>query len=136
MKGNIIVVGGTALLAATSAWAADLAGKWIAHIVDAQGQGGSDITLVLNVVDGKLTGTINNSLAPLEVEIKDGKISGDEISFSVLRYYGGAETTVVWKGRISGDEIKFNRTTQGGDVGIVGGGASGTEIVAMRVKSK
>src|SRR6185295_5791543 len=152
MKSKVFAVGAIVLLTLTFAWAADVAGKWTAHVAGAQGQGDSDITLVRKVVDDKLTGTINNSLAPGDVEIKDGKISGDEIFFSLKRDIGGTETTVLWKGKISGDEIKFTRTTQGaggaaaaggtggaaaGGVGGGGGGARGgaaTEITAKRAK--
>jgi hypothetical protein len=138
MKVPIFAVGAIVLLMLTSAWAADVAGKWNAHVAAAQGQGDSDITLVLKVAGEKLTGTINNTLLPGEVEIQDGKISGDEISFSLKRNIGGADTTVVWKGKISGDEIKFTRTTAGaGDATGAGAGAAAggaTEIIAKRAK--
>ena len=128
MKSRILAAGTIALLFTMSAWAADVAGKWTAHIAGAQGQGDSDITLVLKVADDKLTGTINNSLAPGDVEIQDGKVSGDEVSFSLKRNIGGTDMTVQWKGKISGDEIKFSRTTQGG------AGGPATEITAKRAK--
>ena len=133
MKGKIVSVGAILLLVVASAWAADVSGKWIAHVPAAQGQGDSDITLVFKVVDDKLTGTLNNTLMPGDVEIKDGKVTGDEVSFSLMRNIGGADMTVVWKGKISGDEIKFTRSTQGG-AGGRGGGAGGaaTEITAKR----
>ena len=128
MKSRIPAAVTIALLFITSAWAADVAGKWTAHIPGAQGQGDSDITLVLKVADDKLTGTINNSLAPGDEEIQDGKISGDEVSFSLKRNIGGTDMTVQWKGKISGDEIKFSRTTAGG------AGGPATEITAKRAK--
>lgn len=124
MRGKFIAVGAMVLLALSSAWAADVAGKWVAHVPG--GQGDSEITLVLKADGEKLTGTINNSLQPGDVEISEGKISGDEISFSLMRNIGGNEMKVVWKGKISGDEIKFTRTAQGG------AGGAPTEIVAKR----
>jgi hypothetical protein len=37
-------------------------------------------------MDGeKLTGTLNNSQAPGDVELNEGKVSGDEVSFSLMR---------------------------------------------------
>ena len=128
LRHRIVPAGAIVLLALTSAWAADVAGKWTAHVPAAQGQGESDITLVFNVAGDTLTGTLNNSLVPGDVEIKEGKISGDEVSFSLMRNIGGTEMTVVWKGKISGDEIKFTRTAQGGP------GGAPTEIVAKRAK--
>jgi len=125
MKDKLIAAVIMVLLALTSAWAADVTGKWTAKAPGAQG---ADITFVFKVSDDKLTGTVNNSLSPGEAEIKDGKISGDDVSFSLKRTINGAEATVVWKGKISGDEIKFTRTSQG-----AAGGAA-TEMVARRAK--
>ena len=79
-----------------------------------------------------MTGTLNNSVMPGDVEINDGKITGDEISFSLKRNIGGADMTVVWKGKLDGDEIKFTRSAEGAG-GAAAGGAS-TEIVAKRAK--
>lgn len=128
MRGKIISVGAIVLLALAPAWAADVAGKWVAQVPGAQGQGGAEITLVFKVEGEKLTGTLNNPQAPGDVEINEGKISGDEISFSLMRNIGGTEMKVIWKGKISGDEIKFTRTAQGGP------GGAPTEITAKRGK--
>ena len=126
MTGKFISVVAMVLLALTSAWAADVAGKWVAHVPGAQGQDDSDITFVFKVDGEKLTGTLNNSQAPGDVELNEGKISGDEISFSLIRKIGDNDMKVVWKGKISGDEIKFTRAAQG--VGAA------TEIAAKRGK--
>ena len=128
MTRGIISAGAAFLLTLTSAWAADVTGRWTALVPAAQGQGESTITLVFKVADDKLTGTLNNSLMPGDVEIKDGKVTGDEVSFSLMRNIGGTEMTVVWKGTISGDAITFTRSTQGG------AGGAPTEIVAKRAK--
>lgn len=128
MTRRIISAGAFVLLAVTSAWAADVSGKWTARVPGAQGQPESEITLVFKVADDKLTGTLNNSIAPGDVEIKDGKVTGDEVSFSLMRNIGGTELNVVWKGTVSGDEIKFTRSAQGGP------GGAPTEIVAKRAK--
>jgi hypothetical protein len=129
MTGKIISVCAMVLLALSSASAADVAGKWVAHVAGAQGQGDSEITLVFKVDGERLTGTINNSQQPGDVELSDGKVSGDEISFSLQRKIADNSMKVVWKGKISGDEIKFTRTIEG-----FGGGAPGTEITAKRGK--
>ena len=128
MTRRIISTGAFVVLTVTSAWAADVAGKWTARVPAAQGQAESEITLVFKVADDKLTGTLNNSVMAGDVEIKDGKVTGDEVSFSLMRNIGGTEMTVVWKGKISGDEIKFTRSAQGG------AGGAPTEIIAKRAK--
>jgi hypothetical protein len=125
MRGKIISVCAMVLLALAPAWAADVAGKWIAQVPGPQGN--TEITLVFKVDGEKLTGTLNNPQAPGDVEINEGKISGDEISFSLMRNIGGTDTKVVWKGKISGDEIKFTRTAGGP-------GGAPTEIIAKKAK--
>jgi hypothetical protein len=134
MKGKIISIGAIVLLALASAWAADVSGKWIAHVAGAQGQGDSDITLVFKVDGDTLTGTLNNSLMPGDVAIEEGKISGDDISFSLKRKFGENEMKVVWKGKVVGDEIKFTRGMEGGMAGGAGGGAPAPEIIAKRAQ--
>jgi len=111
--------------------AADVSGKWVAHVPAVQGQGESDITFVFKVDGSNLTGTLNNSQQPGDVEIKEGKVSGDEISFSLTRNIGGTDMKVLWKGTMAGDEIKFTRALEGG-AGPGGGGA--TEMTAKRAK--
>jgi hypothetical protein len=127
MKSKVISICAVVLLAVTSAWAADAAGKWTATVPGAQGE--STITLVLKVEGEKLTGTLNNTQAPGDVQIAEGKVTGDEISFSLMRDIGGTQTKVLWKGKISEDAIKFTRSTQG----AAGPGAA-TEITAKRAK--
>jgi hypothetical protein len=125
MKSKIIAASVMVLFALTSAWAAEVAGKWTAKAPGAQG---ADITFVFKVAEDKLTGTVTNSSQPGDAEIKDGKVTGDEISFSLKRTINGTETTVTWKGKISGDEIKLTRSAQGA------AGGTPTEMVAKRAK--
>ena len=119
-----------------SVWAADITGKWIAQAPGDQGN--VDITLNFKVDQAALTGTVDNPQAG-PVDIKDGKINGDEISFHVVRKFGENEMKIVWKGKISGEEIRFTRTVEGGMTGGAGGAGSGgaaptPEIVAKRAK--
>jgi hypothetical protein len=132
MKGKVFSVGVMVLIAVTAAWAQGVAGKWTAKVPGAQGQGESDVTLVFKVDGSNVTGTLNNSQLPGDVEIKEGKINGDEISFHLMRTIGQAETKVLWKGKIAGDEIKFTRSTDAGAAG--GAGGAPTEITAKRAK--
>jgi len=105
--------------------AADIQGRWIAKVAD-QGQGESAITFVFKVTGETLTGTLNNSQQPGDVELKEGKVSGDQITFSLTRNIGGTDLKVVWKGKLVGNEIKFTRTLEGGGPG------GATEITATR----
>ena len=105
----------TALLGifAFAASAADVTGKWTAQV---PGRGGntSENTFVFKVDGTKLTGTMDSGRGG-PVEITDGKTSGDDISFTVVRNFGGNDIKITFKGKVSGNEIKFTRTMEGMD---------------------
>jgi hypothetical protein len=140
MKNRMLLMGAVIMMVfIMSAWAADVAGKWIAQAPS--GQGTSEITLIFKVDGTTLTGTLDNSQMPGAIEIKDGKIQDNDILFHVLRKFGENEMKVVWKGKISGDEIMFTREIEGGMMGGGpgggaggGGGAAAPEIIAKRAK--
>jgi opacity protein-like surface antigen len=128
MKKQIVLIGAMVLLALASAMAADVTGKWIATVPGGQGQGESSVTLIFKVDGNSVTGTLNNTQMPGEVAINEGKLDGDNISFSLMRKIGENEMKIVWKGKVSGNEIKFTREAQGG----AGGGAPTPEIIAKK----
>ena len=143
MKKRTLLIGVvTLMMFIVSVWAADVAGKWVAQAPS--GQGTSEITLIFKVDGTTLTGTLDNSQMPGAIEIKDGKIQDNDISFHVLRNFGENERKVVWKGKASGDEIRFTREIEGGMMGGgpggpgggagAGGGAAATEIIAKRAE--
>jgi hypothetical protein len=84
--------------------AADISGKWKASFTTPDGQQREN-TFDFKVDGDKLTGTVSSALG--EVPIQDGKIGGDNISFSVTRNFGGNEVKILYKGKVSGDEIKL-----------------------------
>jgi len=76
-------------------------------------RGGGDprkTTLTLKVEDGKLTGTIatpgRQGGQARETPIENGKIQGDEISFTVTREFGNNKMVQKYSGKVSGDTIK------------------------------
>jgi len=79
--------------------------------------GENEIKLELKVDGSKLTGTLINPQMPGAIEIKDGKIEGDKISFDYVRQMNGQGIKIIWTGTLSGDEIKLKR-----GVGTPGGG--------------
>jgi enterochelin esterase-like enzyme len=87
------------------------AGKWTIK------DGENEIKLDLKVEGSKLTGTLVNSQMPGAIEIKEGKIEGDKISFEYTRQMGGQDIKILWTGTLSGDEMKLKR-----GVGMPGGG--------------
>ena len=79
---------------------ADVSGKWRAEFTTPDGT--QRVNTFTFKVDGeKLMGTVAGGQD--ETAIKDGKISGDILSFSAERPFG----TFTYKGKINGDEIKF-----------------------------
>src|SRR5438270_1275066 len=97
---------------AIAAFAADVTGKWTAEV---PGRGGNmqTNTIVLKQDGAKLTGTLDGGRGG-PVEITDGKVDGDTVSFVVVRNFNGNEIKQTFKGKISGSEIKFTRTMEGG----------------------
>jgi len=106
------------------AWAADVNGKWTAQV---PGRGGQtrETTFNFKAEGEKLTGTVSGMQG--DNPISDGKISGDEISFTVKVSFNGNDVILLYKGKVSGDEIKMTRTRQGGD-------QPGQEFTAKRAK--
>lgn len=101
-------------LAAFCLWAADASGKWTAEM---QGRGGNTMTVTMNLKadGGKLTGTVSGRGG--DTEITDGKIDGNDLSFSVVREFNGNKMTSTYKGKLDGDVIHFNMKMEGGPMG-------------------
>src|SRR5690348_11022428 len=117
-----------ACLMVTSAFAADVDGKWTASMPGRQGNT-MEVTFVFKADGNTLTGTMSNPRG--ESEIKDGKIDGNNISFNQTFERGGNSMTIVYKGKVSGDTIEFTREMQGGEGK---GGGRGGSFTAKRVK--
>jgi len=96
-------------LGSLTAMAADFNGKWNAQV---QGRNGMQ-TLVFDFhVDGStLTGKITTPRG--DTDITDGKIDGDNISFTQKLSFNGNDITINYTGKADGDTIKFTR--QAGD---------------------
>jgi hypothetical protein len=103
---------GTFLLAATTPLlqAADASGTWTWTTAGRDGGEGRKSTLKLKVDGEKVTGTISSpgrqGGQAREVEISDGKIKGDELSFAVVREFNGNKMTQKFSGKVTGDAIK------------------------------
>ena len=103
--------------------AADIDGKWKAEFTTPDGQ--TRTTNFTFKADGEtLTGTVSGRQG--DTAITEGKITGDEISFVVVRNFRGEERKIQYKGKVSGDEIKLT-VTFGPDM-------PPREMVAKRVK--
>src|SRR5438876_10298926 len=83
--------------------AAEVSGKWKAEFSTPDGTQRVN-TFTFKASDATLTGTVAG--AQDETPIQNGKIKGDEISFTAERPFG----TFNYAGKVSGDEIKFKVT--------------------------
>jgi len=98
---------------------AGAAGKWLVK------DNGNEMKLDLKAEGSRITGTFENSQTPGAVELKDGKIEGDKISFNYVRQINGQDMKVSWTGTLSGDEMKLKREIAGGGTRGGGDGRSG-----------
>jgi hypothetical protein len=92
--------------------AADVDGTWKAVYTTPDGSQ-RESTFHFKADGGKLTGKIVSAMG--EAEIKDGTITGETISFNVVRNFGGNEMVLNYKGTVAKDEIKMNVSFGGGD---------------------
>ncbi len=87
------------------------------------------MTFTFKVEGEKLTGSISTPRG--ESPISDGKIQGDEISFTQVIEFGGNQMKFLYKGKVEGDQIRFTRQREGAE----GPGPQTREFVAKRMPS-
>ena len=104
---------------------ADLAGQWKAVFNTQPGKQTYlyDLKSDGDKVTGKATGDINGE-NKRTVEIRDGKLVGDTVTFVEKFDFQGNELTINYSGKLVGDEIKFTRKV---------GDFATEELVATRV---
>ncbi len=74
--------------------------------------GGADVKMTLKLkaegdkLTGKLTSPGRQGGDPVELEIKDGKVKGDEIAFTVTREFNGNTFKQKYNGKVTADAIK------------------------------
>jgi hypothetical protein len=127
MKYRVVILSAILVLAAVGlALAANVDGKWVAQV---PGQGGNtrEVTFNFKAEGDKLTGTMSGRPGQPDVQITDGTVKGDDISFTQTVNAQGNTLKLVYKGKVSGDEIKFTRTVEGMD-------RPPSEFTAKRVK--
>jgi hypothetical protein len=94
-------------LGSVAALAADFSGKWTADVTTPRGT--QTLTFDFHV-DGKaLTGKITTPRG--DSDIADGKVDGDNISFSQTMSMNGNDIKTVYTGVATADGIKFSRVS-------------------------
>jgi len=120
MKWLLIVAAAFAAVAS----AADIGGTWKGT---AEMQGNAiERTFVFKVDGNKLTGETTSEMMGTSA-ITDGKIDGDNISFTVAVKFQDNEMKLNYKGKISGDTIKLT-------VDFSGFGGGGGQTIEWTLK--
>ena len=96
-------------ISATTAFAADISGAWTGQMGGPNGEG-FQISFTFKQAGAKLTGTVAGPQGDT-IEISDGKVDGDKVSFNVN--FNGM--TIKDDGAISGGEIKLTVKAGQGD---------------------
>jgi hypothetical protein len=91
---------------AVTALAADVSGKWTGTLETPRGT--QNISFDFHVDGSSLTGKVTTPRG--ESDISDGKIDGDNISFTQAVSFNGNDFKINYTGKIDGDQIKFTRT--------------------------
>ncbi len=93
-------------LGSVAALAADFSGKWTADVTTPRGT--QTLTFDFHVDGATLTGKITSPRG--DSDITEGKIDGDNISFTQVLNFNGNEMKIVYTGKADADGIKFTRT--------------------------
>ena len=136
---KLFVLGSMTLLFGLALRAADITGKWVAQVAGRNGS--QEVTFNLKADGDKITGTVlggggggggrkggagAGGGAPQPQQISDGKITGDQVSFTVKVDNNGQAQVTTYKGTFSGDELKLKREREGRN------GLQSTDIAAKR----
>jgi hypothetical protein len=92
------------LMMAACAFAADVDGKWSGTV---SGPAGDFLQAFTFKADGA---TLNGSMVGMDgkdIPIKDGKIDGSNISFTVTLDFGGMSILLSYKGAVEKEQIKL-----------------------------
>jgi hypothetical protein len=111
MKRTLTGIGILFLLAA-SAFAADATGKWKGSFEVPNGPV-LNLTFDLKAADAALTGTVTGMLDHA-LEIKDGKVEGDSVSFWITSEYQGNPIKLMYTGKVGDGQIQFTMGTEDG----------------------
>jgi hypothetical protein len=87
----------------------DVNGTWTWSVPGRNGGPDRKSTLKIKADGSKLTGKVESpgrGGQTNETAIEDGKISGADVSFKVVREFNGNKMTAVYQGKLSGDSIK------------------------------
>jgi hypothetical protein len=120
------------LVASFALMAADVSGKWTFEQPGRGGNPGRPVTITLKADGAKLTGSVpgmgrGGDNPPPPTEITDGKVDGNNVSFTVKRETPNGSMVIKYEGTVNGDEMKLKITRNGQD-----GSPMTNEVTAKR----
>ncbi len=132
MTKKLVLLISILLVASLALLAADASGKWTFEQPGRGGNPGRPVTITLKADGAKLTGSVpgfarGGGEAPPPTQITDGKVDGDNVSFTVKREFNGNSMVTKYEGTVKGDEMKLKISRTGQD-----GTPMTNEVVAKR----
>lgn len=117
MTKKLLFVTAILLVVAIGAFAADVTGKWTYEQAGRQGGPARQVTITLKQDGNTLTGEVpgfgrGGDNPPPPMQIKNGKVDGDKVSFEVVREFNGNTMTTKYTGTVSGNEMKLHMVTE------------------------
>ncbi len=108
MRNSVLASVAALLLCASTAAGADISGRWHAQ-VPWPGRNLTDFTFSFKVDGAKLTGTAAYPLGDnaYRLEIMEGKVGGDDVSFVIVTKRGNTDARMIFKGKVVGTVINF-----------------------------
>lgn len=103
--------------------AADISGNWKGTADTPNGK--LERTFIFKVDGTKLTGETNSQMMG-KSEIKNGKVDGDNVTFTIEVNFQGNAAELHYKGKVEGETIKFT-------VEFASGGGNTVKYVTKRV---
>ena len=101
-----------AVLTAALSFAADITGKWTGELNTQNGP--MPLTMNLKADGETLTGTVGTQMG--EMQIKEGKIKGDDLTWVTMFERDGNTMKINNKAKVTGKEMKVTISVEGRDV--------------------
>jgi hypothetical protein len=111
---KLIVTAVALLISAVSALAADVSGKWTGQMQTPDGNA-FPISYTLKQDGMTVTGTTEGPGGA--IEIKEGKVEGDKVSFHIIFEGGQGAMKIMMTGTVSGEEMTMSMGMEGGPQG-------------------
>ena len=108
---HLVTLATMVALLALPAFGADFNGKWKGAMPSRDGNS-REAAFQFHAIGATLTGNFTGPMGR-EIEIKDGKVVGDSISFSVSLDLNGNMTKINYTGKLAGEDLNMRMQREG-----------------------